>query len=137
MKKNIRQDFDELRPEYTRAEFSASVKGKHAFAQLELSEFVRLLIVCIGEDEGLKFSNQSCCDSLSPRHAGDWTYEIDSANQITIRYWLDEFSNIDEPISNPPSVITPQERSELQALLTKHVQVLKSRVSALNPPPNR
>ena len=133
--KNIRQDFDELRPEYTRADFNGSVRGKHAFAQLEIAEFVRLLIACIGEDEGLQFSKHTCGDSPSGRKSGDWTYEIDNANQITLRYWLDDSTSIEEPMSNSHSATTtPHERAELQALLTKHVQNLKSRTIALNPP---
>jgi hypothetical protein len=62
---------------------------------------------------------------------GDWTYEFDNANQITLRYWLGEFSSIQESISNPPCVTTAQERSHLHTLLCDHVQALRTRVDAL------
>ena len=130
--KNIRHDVDDsLRPEYTRADFGELVQGKHATTQVEFAELVRLLITCIGEDEGLKFRHHSIGNYLSDHKPGDWTYEIDNANQITLRYWLNEFKTLEEPISNPYRIITPQERSDLQNLLLKHVHILKTRVGAL------
>jgi len=129
--KNIRQHFDDLRPEYSRSDFGEIVKGKHAYVHLEVAEFVRLLIVCIGEDEALSFIHHSHENSFAGRRPGDWTYELDSANQINLRYWISEFRNISESISNPTCVTSPQERADLQALLTRHVQILKTRVAAL------
>jgi hypothetical protein len=126
--KNVRHDFDELRPEYQRSDFGEMVRGKYAVIDLELAEFARLLIPCIGEDEKLKFSKHSGT-SPAGRKSGDWTYEIDAADQITLRYWLDEFSSIEEPISNSPHVNTPQQRTELQALVEKHVRTLRSRIA--------
>lgn len=128
--KNIRQDFDDLRPEYRRTDFGEIVKGKHAYVHLEVGEFARLLVACIGEDEALSFIHHSA-GSLASRKPGDWTYELDNANQITLRYWVSEFSNISESISNPACVITPEERADLQNLLTRHVRILKARVAAL------
>lgn len=127
--KNIRQDFDELRPEYSRSDFGEIIRGKYAVVDLELAEFARLLIPCIGEDEGLKFTKHSGSTSPAGRKSGDWTYEIDTADQITLRYWLSEFSSIEEPISNSPHVNTPQQRTELQALVEKHVRNLRSRAA--------
>ena len=130
--KNIRQDLDEsLRPEYRRSDFGEMVRGKFATTQLEFFELVHLLLACIAEDVGVKFNHHSPGNSLADHKRGDWTYELDNANQITLRYWLSEFGSIEEPISNPSCVITPQERSDLQNLLLDHVQALKNRVDAL------
>ncbi|HEX6043210.1 MAG TPA: hypothetical protein VFZ22_01875 [Pyrinomonadaceae bacterium] len=84
-------------------------------------------VVCMGEEEGLNFTNHS---QGAPRRPGDWTYEIDDANQITLRYWLSPSASIDEPMSNPPSVNNPQTRAELQNLLTTHIRLLKTKVAA-------
>ena len=130
--KNIRQDLDKsLRPEYRRSDFGEMVRGKFATTQLEFFELVHLLLACIAEDVGLKFNRHSPGNILADHKRGDWTYELDNANQITLRYWLSEFGSIEEPISNPSCVITPQERSDLQNLLLDHVQALKNRVDAL------
>jgi len=127
--KNIKQDFaDSLRAEYRRSDFGEMARGKYATTPLEFSELVRLLLACIAEDLGLKFGYYSPGNHSK---SGDWTYELDNANQITLRYWLSEFGSIEEPISNPPCVTTPQERSTLQNLLLNHVQALKNKVDAL------
>ena len=67
------------------------------------------------------------------RHAnhkhGDWTYEIDNSNQITLRYWLSEFGSLEEAISNPPAVMTPKDRTELQDALLKGVTSLKTKLA--------
>lgn len=68
---------------------------------------------------------------LANHKSGDWTYEIDNGNQVTLRYWLREFDSIEEAISNPPSVMTPKDRSELQDALLKGVACLKTKVAAL------
>ena len=125
--KNIRQDLgDSMRPEYERSDFGEMVRGKYDSKQMQFAEVVRLLLACIGEDEGLNFVQRSVA---SP---GDWTFELDNANQITLRYWLSEFENIEEAISNPPGVNNAQERSELQDLLFNHVRALKTKVETLN-----
>ena len=129
--KSIRHDTDDLRSKYKRSDFGEMVQGKYAETQLEFAELVRLLLACIGEDEDLQFSRHSIGNCLVGHNSGDWTYELDNANQITLRYWLAEFSSIDEPILNPTSATTPAERSELQNVLLKHVRALKSKV----PPP--
>ena len=130
--KNIKQDSDNsLRPEYRRSDFGEMVKGKYAWTQLEFAELVRLLITCSGEDEDLKFTHYSTGNTLAGHRSGDWTYEIDNANQITLRYWLAEFRSIEEPISNPAVVTNAQERTELQALILKHMRLLKTKVHAL------
>ena len=130
--KNIRPDFDDsLRAEYTRSDFGEMVQGKYATTQVEFAEFVRVLLSCIGQDEGLNFVHHSKGNYLAAHRAGDWTYEIDNANQITLRHWLNEFESVEEPISNPPCVSTPQERSELQNVILEHVRNLKARLGAL------
>ena len=130
--KNIKQDFaDSLRREYSRSDFGEMARGKYATTQLEFSELVRLLLACIGEDIGLRFNHHCQGNSVANHKRGDWTYELDNANQITLRYWLSEFESIEEPVSNPPSVTTPEERSTLQNLLLDHVRALKTRVETL------
>ena len=125
--KNIRQqDGDSLQREYRRSDFGEMTRGKYATTQVEFSELVRLLFACIAEDVGLKFDHHR-----ASHKRGDWTYELDNANQITLRYWLSEFGSIEEPISNPPCVSTPKERSDLQSLFMTHVLALMNRVNAL------
>lgn len=127
--KSIRQDLgDSMRPEYKRSDFGEAVQGKYAATQLQFAEVVCLLLACIGEDEGLKFISQPQGSLPAGRKAGDWTYELDAANQVTLRYWLSEFESIDESISNRTSVNSAQERSDLQNLLFNHVRILKTRV---------
>ena len=127
--KNIRQDDgNSLRREYRRSDFGEMARGKYANTQLEFSELVRLLLSCIAEDLGLKFNHHSPGNYRADHKRGDWTYELDNANQITLRYWLSEFGSIEEPISNPPCITTHQQRSDLQNLLLDHVQALKNRV---------
>src|SRR3954451_22510589 len=104
------------------------VQGKFAYTQLEFAELVSVLIACVGEDGGLKFVHHSPGNYLAG-HSGAWSYEFDNANQITLRYWIDEFSNIAELISNSPSITTPQERSDLHELILRHVQTLKNKVA--------
>jgi len=130
--KNVRQDLDDsLRPEYRRSDFGEMIQGKLATAQIEFAELVRLLLACIGEDEGLKFINHSSENKLARHNPGDWIYEIDDANQITLRCWTNELGSIEELISNPCRITTPQERSELQNLLLNHVRTLRANVGAL------
>ncbi len=132
MKKISEEVDDWLRPEYKRSELGELVRGKYAATQVEFAELVKLSITCVGEDEKLHFEHHSPGNYRAGRNAGDWTYEIDNANQITLRYWLSEFRSVEEPISNPPCVMTPQDREELLSLLHKHVRLLANRVSELN-----
>ena len=82
--KNIKRDSDNsLRPEYRRSDFGEFVRGKYATTQVEFAELVRLLIACIGEDEGLEFTHHSIGNTRAGHKFGDWTYEIDNANKIT------------------------------------------------------
>ncbi|HET6979276.1 MAG TPA: hypothetical protein VFI24_23290 [Pyrinomonadaceae bacterium] len=130
--KNIRNDNDDsLRAEYKRSDFGVMVRGKYALTQIKFAELVRLLLGCIGEDIGLDLIHYSRGNYLAGHKLGDWTYELDNANQITLRYWLDTFSSIEESISNPPTVTTAQEKSDLHGLLLNHVQALKAKVDAL------
>ena len=130
--KNLRTDTgDSLRPEYKRSDFGEMVRGKYAHTHVEFAELLRLVIACISEDTGLRFVHSSPANHLAGHKVGDWTYEFDNANQITFRYWLGEFSSIDESISNLPCVNTAQERSDLHNLLCDHVQALRTKVEAL------
>jgi len=130
--KNLRTNAgDSLRPEYRRSDFGEMVRGKYARTQVEFAELVQLFIACISEETGLKFVHYSPGNHLAGHNIGDWTYEFDNSNQITLRYWLNELSSIEESISNPPCVTTTQERSDLYNLLFDHVQALRIRVDAL------
>jgi|ERR1041385_749129 len=130
--KNIRQDSDDsLRPEYRRSDFGEMIQGKYATTQVQILEMVRLLLACIGEDEGLKFIHHSVDNCRAGHKPGDWTYEIDRSNQITLRYWFGESGNLQEPMANSSCITTPQERSDLEKLIRQHVWILKAKVSAL------
>jgi hypothetical protein len=128
--KNIKPELDDsMRAEYKRSDFGEIVRGKYAATQVDFAELTALLLAVIGEDDGIKFTHHSIGNYLADHRAGEWTYEIDNANQITLRYWLDYLRNISEEISNPPCVITPKERSELQSALLEGVKKLKAKVS--------
>jgi hypothetical protein len=130
--KNIEIDpEDTLRPEYKRSDFGEIIRGKYATTQVDFHQLTAALLACIGEDEGLKFKDHSTGNRLANHKSGDWTYEIDKANQITLRYWLNEFGSVEEAISKPPNVITPQDRRELQDALLKGVTTLRTKVLAL------
>jgi len=128
--KNIKSELDDsLRPEYRRSDFDELVSGKFGVSQVEFAELAALLLSCIGEDEGMKFIHDSIRNRLANHSFGEWTYEIDNANQITLRYWLNSQNNISEELSNPPCVMTPKERAELQDALAKGVTNLKAKAS--------
>jgi len=128
--KNLRQNLnDSLRPEYKRSDFGEMVQGKFANAQLEFGKLVSVLIACIGEDEGVNFIHHSPSNCRSGHKSGEWGYDIDNRNQITLRYWIDEIRNIAEPISNPPVITTQQERADLHTLIQSHVRTLKNKVA--------
>lgn len=130
--KNIRSEIDDsLRPEYKRSDFGELVRGKHAVSQVEVAQLVHLLISCIGEDEYVKFIHHSIGNYLADHKPGDWTYEIDNANQVTLRYWVSEFTSVDEVLSNPTTGMTPKDRAELQNALLEGVMNLKTKVAAL------
>jgi hypothetical protein len=130
--KNIEVDpEDTLRPEYKRSDFGEIIRGKYATTQVDFHKLTEALLACLGEDEGVRFMHHSTGNRLANHKSGDWTYEIDNANQITLRYWLSELGNIEEGVSNPPSVITPKDRTELQDALLKGVTSLKTKAAAL------
>jgi len=127
--KNIRQDFDDsLRPEYSRSDFGEMVEGKYAYTRLEFAELVYLLVTCAGEDAGVNLVHYAVGNQQAGHTQGDWTFEIDNANQITLRYWLNEFRSIEEGLTNLPCITTREERSELQKLIQHHLRTLKARV---------
>lgn len=127
--KSIKSELNDWgRPEYKRSDFGEIVRGKYATMQIDFAELTTLLLAVIGEDEGVKFMHHSIGNYLAQHKPGDWTYEIDNANQITLRYWLSEFGNIEQAISNATRVVTPRERSELQDALLKGLKKLKAKV---------
>lgn len=129
--KNIEADpKDTLRPEYKRSDFGEIIRGKYATTQVDFHQLTGVLLTCIGEDEGVEFMRHSTGNRLAERKFGDWTYEIDNANQITLRYWLNELGSIEEALSNPPSVMTLKDRAELQDALLKGVIELKTKLAA-------
>jgi hypothetical protein len=130
--KNIKSELDDwMRAEYKRSDFGEIVRGKYATTQVDFAELTELLLAVIGEDDGIKFTHHSQRNFLADHRSGEWTYEIDNANQITLRYWLSELGNIEAAISNPPTVTTPKDRTELQDALLKGVTSLKTKVAAL------
>ena len=131
--KKIKTEIDDWgRSEYERSDLGDLVRGKYANTQLEFSQLVHLLLVCIGEDEGIRFQHHSVSTYMAQHRAGDWTYEIDNSNQIALRYWLREQANVEELISNPPVIRKPEERAELHDILLKHVRSMKEKVDGLN-----
>lgn len=129
--KNIKADSeDSLRPEYKRSDFGELIRGKYATTQVDFHQLTEALLACIGEDEGVRFMHYSTGNRHANHKRGDWTYEIDNANQITLRYWLSEFGSIEEAISNPPVVMTPTERTDLLQALSKGVTDLRVKVAA-------
>jgi hypothetical protein len=126
--KNIKSELeDSMRPDYKRSDFGEMVRGKYAAAQVDFAELTALLLAVIGEDEGIKFVHHSIENYLADHRPGEWTYEIDNANQITLRYWLNSQKNVSEQISNPPCVMTPKERTELQCALLEGVKKLRAK----------
>lgn len=122
---------DSLRPEYKRSDFGELIRGRYATTQVDFHQLVEVLLSCIGEDVRVRFVHHSIGNRLASHNSGDWTYEIDNCNQVTLRYWLSEFANLEETISNPANVVTPKERSELQEALKKGAMSLITKVSEL------
>jgi hypothetical protein len=126
--KNIEIDSeDSPRPEYKRSDFGEFITGKYATTQVGFHQLTEALLACIGEDECVRFMHHSTSNRLAGQKPGDWTYEIDDANQITLRYWLSEFVSIKEAISNPPCAMTGKDRTEFQDALLKGVTNLKAK----------
>lgn len=117
---------DWLRPEYKRSDFGKFVRGKYANRPIEYRDVVTMLLACVGEDEGILFQSHS---RRNPRNRGDWTYEIDRANQIILRYWSDSSHSIEELLGNHGAVTTPNERQELLALVRKGLASLRGRIA--------
>ncbi|HYJ85740.1 MAG TPA: hypothetical protein VEW46_06785 [Pyrinomonadaceae bacterium] len=122
---------DWLRPEYKRSDFGEIIRGKHATTQVNFHQLVQALLSCIGEEEGLRFVHHSVGNYLAQHKPGEWTFEIDNRNQITLRYWLSELVSIEELISNPTCVTTPRDRTELQDALHQGVLGLRTKVTEL------
>jgi hypothetical protein len=131
--KKIKEIDDWGRSEYERSDLGELVRGKYANTQLEFSQLVHLLLICIGEDEAIRFQHHSVGNYMAQHRAGDWTYEIDKGNQITLRYWLSDRANVEELISNPPVITKPAERAELQELLLNRVGALREKIARQNP----
>lgn len=128
--KKIEADLeDTLRPEYKRSDFGEMIRGKFATTQMGFHQLTEVLLACIGEDEGVKFSHHSTGNYLAQHKPGEWTYELDNANQTTLRYWLNELSNIEESITNPTVVANAMQRTELHGALLQGVKNLKLKVA--------
>lgn len=117
------------RPEYRRSDFGEIIRGKYATTQVDFHQLTGALLACIGEDEGIQFIHHSIGNYMADHRSGEWMYEIDNANQITLRYWLDSLKNVSEEVSNPPCVMTTKERAELQEALLKGVTNLRAKAS--------
>ena len=129
--KNIKSKTNDLlRPEYKRSDFGEFVRGP--VTQVEFAERVSLLLSCLGEDEGIRFEHHSAGNYLTQRRIGEWTYEIDNANQITLRYWLGSRETLYEHLANPPCVITVEDNIKLQNALIDGVKALKAKVADRN-----
>ena len=129
--KNIEPKIDDsMRPEYKRSDFGDFVRG--AVTQVEFAERVALLLSCIGEDEGVKFGHHSIGNYLANHCFGEWTYEIDNGNQVTLRYWLDSLGNIEVNVTNPPCIMTAEDNNTLLSALTTGVRALKAKVADRN-----
>ena len=130
--KDIKTDSkDSLRPEYKRSDFGELIRGRYATTQIDFHQLVEVLLSCIGEDLGVRFVPHSIGNRLASHNSGEWTFEVDNGNQITMRYWLSEFASLEETISNPSNVVTPKERSELQEALEKGAMNLITKVSEI------
>ena len=129
--KNLKADpEDTLRPEYKRSDFGEIIPGKYATTQVEFHQLIDLLLSCIGEDEGVKFIHHSVGNRFAQHKLGDWSYEIDNANQITLRYWQNEFSSIEESVTNPSVVTNAVDRTELHEAILNGFKDLKTKVAA-------
>ena len=127
MKKARSELSDWGRPEYKRSDFGEIIRGKYATTQVDFHQLTGALLACIGEDECIQFIHHSIGNYLADHCSGEWTYEIDNANQITLRYWLNSQKNVSEQISKPPCVMTPKERTELQCALLEGVKKLRAK----------
>lgn len=126
----VEPEIDELRPEYKRSDFEQFVRG--AVTEVQFAERVALLLACIGEDEGVKFTHHSVGNYLADQQSGDWTYEIDNGNQVTLRYWLDSLGSIQVNVTNPPTIMTAEDNNSLLSALTTGVRTLKAKVADRN-----
>ena len=129
MRKITSETDDWLRSEYRREDLGDFVQGKYPISEVEFAQLVALLMAMIGEDNDIQIEPLSKSNHLARRTEGDWTYELDHANQISLHYWQSEFTSIVEHISNPPCVTTDLERQQLQRMLSHHVRALKAKVS--------
>lgn len=121
-------ELDELRREYKRSDFGQLRSG--AVTQVQFGERVAVLLGCIGEEEGIKFDHHSIGNVKANHQHGDWTYEIDNGNQVTLRYWRNSQENIEVNITNPPCVFTDEDPSSLIQALTTGVRSLRVQVAA-------
>ena len=130
--RNIKPELEDwMRPEYKRSDLGELVRGKYAVTQVDFAELTALLLSCIGEDEGIKFIHHAIGNYLADHKLGEWTYEIDNANQITLRYWLDSLESVREELSNPPCLMTAGDNEKLQSALVEGVRGLQAKVADL------
>jgi hypothetical protein len=130
--KNIKPELEDwMRPEYKRSDFGELVRGKYAVTQVEFADLTALLLTCIGEDEGIRFIHHSIGNYRADHKFAEWTYEIDNANQITLRYWLDSLRSVCEELSNPPCIMTSDDNEKLRSALVEGVRSLQAKVANL------
>lgn len=124
--KNFKEDWtDTLRPEYKRSDFGEFTIGKYANIPVDFAEMARLLLVCLGEDEGLHFHNAA---NLTVPKPGDWTYSFDVPNQMRLSYWIDTHTRIDETVTGPLKVSSPKESANLRDLIHDRFNVIKESI---------
>ena len=129
--RNIKPELEDwMRPEYKRSDLGKIVRGKYA-TQVQFAELTALLLACVGDDEGIRFTHHSTGNSFADHKVGEWTYEIDNGNQITLRYWLSTSGNVSEVLSNPTCVMTSKDQEELLSALAAGLRDLKAKVANL------
>ena len=119
-------EVDDLRSGYTRADFKKFVRG--AVTEVDFAERVALLLSCIGEDENVRFAHHSIGNHFADHQRGDWTYEIDNANQVTLRYWLNSINSIEMSNPNPPCILTAEDNDKLIDSLGQSIRSLKAKL---------
>lgn len=123
---DLESQIKDLRSEYRRSDFLHFVRG--AGTEIELAERIALLLGCIGEEEHINFSHHSIGNYLAEHQEGDWTYEIDNANQVTLRHWFSSKGSIAVNLTNPPVIITAEDNHNLIEALATGVRTLQTKV---------
>jgi hypothetical protein len=126
----VKADSDELRSEYNRTDLKNFVRG--AITHVTFAERVALMLASIGEEEKIQFTYYAIGNDIARHQYRTWTYEIDSGNQVTLRYWLNPTRNIEVSLRNPPCILTAEDNNNLIRTLNTGVGVLRNKVNALD-----